>query len=181
MVKKTTKSVKNGAKVAKPAKSKTATKRATTTPPNVTRNPLTPYLSVNDATGAIEWYKKALGAKLVASNPAPGGKIMHAELEVLGSPLYLSDIFPGSDMADPTRAGTSVTMSLWTKNAQKLWDSCVANGAKVTMPYADQFWGDTYGTIRDPYGHAWSFSWKSKLSPKQLEQMRADAMKQFGA
>ena len=174
MAKKTAKPVKKTVK----AKPKTAAKKSTT--PSAARYPLVPYLAVNDAAGAIAWYKKALGAKLVSTQPAPGNKIMHAELKVNGEPLYLADIFPGSDMADPTRAGASVTISLWTKNAQKLWDSCVANGAKVVMPYGDQFWGDTYGVLRDPYGHAWSFSTKSKLNAKQLEQMRAEAMKSFG-
>lgn len=157
-----------------------AGKRATKAPATPARRPLTPYLSVNDAAGAIEWYKKAFGAKVVQTEPGPGGRIMHAELKVAGDTFYLSDIFPGSDVVDPTRAGPSVTMSLWTKNAQKLWDSCVANGAKVTLAYADQFWGDTYGKVLDPYGHSWSFSWKSKLNAKQLEQLRVEAMKTFG-
>lgn len=175
MAKKTAK--KTIAKAKKPA---TKAAKKTNTPASAARYPLVPYLAVNDAAGAIEWYKKALGAKLVEAKPAPGNRIMHAELKVNGEPVYLADIFPGSDMADPTRAGASVTMSLWTKNAQKLFDSCVANGAKVVMPYADQFWGDTYGVLRDPYGHAWSFSTRSKLNAKQLEQLRVEAMKSFG-
>lgn len=176
------KNTKVAKKPVKSTKARTATKKTTkpSTPAAPARYPLVPYLAVNDAAGAIEWYKKALGAKVVSTQPAPGNKIMHAELKVNGSPLYLADIFPGSDMADATRAGSSVTMSLWTKNAQKLWDNCVSNGAKVTMPYADQFWGDTYGTLRDPYGHSWSFSTKSKLNAKQLETLRAEAMKSFG-
>ena len=175
MAKKTTKTTKSTVK----AKPKTAAKKTTNAQAPV-RQPVTPYLSVNDAAGAIEWYKKAFGAKLVSKEPGPNGRIMHAELKVLGSPVYLSDIFPGSDVVDPTRMGASVTMSLWTKNAQKIWESCVANGAKVTMPYADQFWGDTYGKLIDPYGHSWSFSWKSKLSKGDLEKLRVEAMKNFG-
>ena len=166
-------------KTTKPKRA-TAAKRAPTKTAAPARKPLTAYLSVNDAKGAIEWYKKAFGAKVVATEPGPGGRIMHAELKVAGDVFYLSDIFPGSDVVDPTRAGASVTLSLWTKNAQKLWDSCVANGAKVTMPYADQFWGDTYGKVLDPYGHSWAFSWKSKLNAKQLEALRVEAMKAFG-
>lgn len=176
MAKKTTKTT--AAK--RTTKTKTKTAKKTATPPSTLRQPVTPYLSVNDAAGAIEWYKKALGAKVVSTQPGPGGRIMHAELKVLGELVYLSDIFPGADVVDPTRSGPSVTISLWTKNAQKLWDSCVANGAKVTMPYADQFWGDTYGKIIDPYGHSWSFSTKSELNAKQLEQLRVEAMKAFG-
>lgn len=173
MATKTKKTVKKTVK----AKPKRAAKNSTSAP---IRQPLTPYLSVNDAAGAIAWYKKALGAKLLSTEPGPGNRIMHAELKVLGELVYLSDIFPGSDVVDPTRFGPSVTISLWTKNAQKLWDSCVANGAKATMPYADQFWGDTYGKIVDPFGHSWSFSTKSKLNAKQLEQLRVEAMKSFG-
>ena len=142
---------------------------------------LTPYLAVNDAAGAIEWYRKAFSAKEVSRQPAPGNKLMHAHLRIGDSDLFLSDIFPGADVQDPSRVGASVTLHLWTRNAEKLWKSAVENGAKVTMPYDDQFWGDTYGKLTDPYGHSWSFSWKSRLSKAELEQKRVEAMKAFGA
>lgn len=175
MAKKTTKTVKAVKKTAK------AKPKAAKAPAPAPRQALTPYLYVADAAGALAWYKKALNAKVLSTNQGPGNKIMHAELRVIGELVYVADIFPGSDMVDPTRSGMTFTMSIWHKDAKKLFDSCVANGAKVIMPYADQFWGETYGVVRDPHGHSWSFSSRSKLNAKQLEQMRADAMKSFGA
>lgn len=157
---------------AKPAKAKAPARPAPRT--------LTPYLAVTNADEAIGWYKKALGAKLTERNPSPDGKVMHAELRLGDSSFYLSDIFPGSDMADATRTGPTVNMHVTSRNIDKLWQSATQNGAKVTMPLEDQFWGDRYGRIIDPFGHSWAFSWKSKLNKAQLEARRVEAMKQFG-
>lgn len=141
---------------------------------------LTPYLAVNDAAGAIEWYKKVFGAKEFSRQPSPDGKIMHAGLVIGDSQVLLSDIFPGSDLADPTRAGASVNLHVWSPKADKFWANATSNGAKVTMPLADQFWGDRYGKFVDPYGHNWAVSTKSKLSKAQLEKLRVEQMKQWG-
>lgn len=157
--------------------------RKAATPRNGTVNQLrtlTPYLAVNDAAGAIDWYKKAFSAKEIDRQPAPGNKLMHAHLKIGDSDLFLSDIFPDSDVVDPSRAGASVTIHVWTKNVEKFWQNAVANGAKVTMPIDDMFWGDRYGQVADPFGHRWSLSYKSKLPKAVLEAKRVEAMKQFG-
>jgi uncharacterized glyoxalase superfamily protein PhnB len=160
-------------------------KKASRAPRNGTVNQLrtvTPYLAVNDATGAVAWYKKALGAKEIDRQPAPGpgNKLMHAHLKIGDSDLFLSDIFPGSDSVDPTKTGPSVNLHVWSKNVDKLWSSAIANGAKVTMPIDDMFWGDRYGKLIDPYGHSWALSYRSKLSKAELEKKREEAMKGFG-
>lgn len=142
---------------------------------------VTPYLSVGDAAGAIAWYKLAFGAKEVDRQPAPGGKVMHAHLRIGDSDVFLSDIFPGSDLNDPARVGASVSLHVWSRNVDKLWKGAVDNGAKVTMPLDDQFWGDRYGKLVDPHGHSWSLGWKSKLPKAELDRKREAAMQQFAA
>ncbi|MHB8604385.1 MAG: VOC family protein [Thermoplasmatota archaeon] len=141
---------------------------------------VTPYLGVNDAAAALEWYKLAFGAKVGAIQPAPGNKIMHAEFAIGDTKLFLSDIFPGSDMVDAARGGASVNLHILTKDIDKVYAKAVANGAKATMPLDDMFWGDRYGRLIDPFGHSWAFSWKSKLSKKELDAKRAETMKGFG-
>ncbi|HEX2022364.1 MAG TPA: VOC family protein, partial [Candidatus Thermoplasmatota archaeon] len=96
---------------------------------------VTPYLAVNDAAGAIEWYKKVFNAKTVGqAMPAPGGKIMHATIKIGDAILFLSDVFPGSEMQDPTRTGPSVNLNVYHRDADKMWERATANGAKVVMP-----------------------------------------------
>lgn len=142
---------------------------------------LTPYLPVNGAAQAIDWYRKAFGAKEVARQSGPDGKVMHAHLRIGDSDLFLSDIFPGADVQDAARVGPTATVHLWSRNVDKLWQAAVQNGAKATMPLDDQFWGDRYGKLVDPFGHSWSLAWKSKLPKAELERKREEAMKQFGA
>jgi uncharacterized glyoxalase superfamily protein PhnB len=83
-------------------------------------------------------------------------------------------------MQDASRVGASASMHLWSRNADKWWKNATSNGAKVTMPMEDQFWGDRYGKLVDPYGHNWSLAWRSKLNAKELEALRVKAMAQFG-
>lgn len=142
---------------------------------------VTPYLAVGDASAALDWYKKVFGAKEWDRMPGPNGKIMHSTIEIGDSMLFVSDIFPQSDMVDPSRAGASVNLHYYRKDADKVWDRALANGAKVTMPFADQFWGDQYGKVLDPFGHSWAISRQSKLSEKELNKLREQAMAQMGA
>jgi PhnB protein len=121
---------------------------------------LTPYLTVSNAAAAIDFYKKAFGAEEVARHQAPDGKrLMHASLKVLGMDLMLSDDFPehmGRSRTPEAFGGSPVTLHLQTDDVNSLWEKAVAAGAKVTMPLADQFWGDRYGQFTDPFGHSWS-------------------------
>lgn len=141
---------------------------------------VTPYLSITNAANAIEWYKKAFGAKEEARQLGPGGSIMHAALKIGDSSVYMSDLFPGTDMQDPAVAGPSVSLHVYAKNIDKLWNGGVQNGAKVVMPLANQFWGDRYGKLTDPFGHSWSFSYPAKMTKAEKEKMTADAMAQMG-
>lgn len=121
---------------------------------------MTPYLTVSNAAAAIDFYKKAFGAEEIARHAAPDGKrLMHAHLKVMGMDLMLSDDFPehmGRSRTPEAFGGSPVTLHLHTDDVNTLWENAVAAGAKVTMPLADQFWGDRYGQFTDPFGHSWS-------------------------
>ncbi|MES1158797.1 MAG: VOC family protein [Terricaulis silvestris] len=118
---------------------------------------LTPHLTVKGGREAIEFYKKAFGAKVRVMMPGQDGKrLMHAHLIINDSSLMLADDFPEFHDGKAAGAPTGVTLHLQVKNADKVWEKAVAAGAKVRMPLADMFWGDRYGQIMDPFGHTWA-------------------------
>jgi PhnB protein len=133
--------------------------------PAKTQKQVVPYLTVNDGAGAIAFYKKALAAKEIMRMPAEDGKrLMHAQLEVNGHAIYLSDDFPelagGKSRAPSTLGGTPVGMFIQLdvpKDVDKWIARAAKAGAQITMPAADQFWGDRFGVINDPFGHSWQF------------------------
>ena len=117
---------------------------------------VTPYLVLNDASGAIEFYKKAFGAKELTRNLTPDGKILNAQIKIGDSIVMLSDEFPmpGSTIKSPSSLGASTfTMHIYSKNVDKLWEQAVAAGAMVGMPLDNMFWGERYGQLVDPFGH----------------------------
>lgn len=123
------------------------------------RTGLAPYLTIRGGRGAeaIQFYKRAFGAEEVARMPAENSdKLMHAHLKINGSPLLMSDDFPeymgGKEAPEPA----SVTMHLQVDDADRWWKRAVEAGATVKMELADQFWGDRYGQLKDPFGHSWS-------------------------
>ena len=122
---------------------------------------LTPYITIKDARGteALDFYAKAFGAEEVFRNFADDGKrLLHAHIKINGASVMLSDDFPeyrgGTPAPDP--AGT--TLHIQVADADPLWNQAVAAGAEVKMPLADQFWGDRYGQLKDPFGHSWSIA-----------------------
>ena len=166
-------------KTSKAKKAKGAPSRAANAQPKP--RTVTPYLAVNNAVEAIEWYKRALGAKEQDRQLEPSGKVMHASLKIGDSQVFLSDMFPGTDMRDPLNVGGStVYLHVFSKDIQKIWKSAVEAGARVTMPLAVQFWGDRYGKLQDPFGHSWGFSYPAKVNATEKERLRVEAMKQMG-
>ncbi len=140
---------------------------------------VTPHLVVSDAAAAIEFYQKAFGAEEVNRMPGPEGKIMHAAIRIGDSPLMLNDEFPNMGTVGPKAiGGSAVTIHLYVKDADAVWDSATNAGAKVVVPMADMFWGDRYGVIEDPFGHRWSIATHTRdLTP---EQVMEGAQKAFG-
>jgi uncharacterized glyoxalase superfamily protein PhnB len=139
---------------------------------------LTPYLVIRDAAKAIEFYKKAFGAKETFRMPGPGGKIMHAELQIGDSMLMLAEEMPEYGAKSPQALGGSpVNVFLYVEDADKVFNQAVAAGATVTMPLADQFWGDRYGKLADPFGHQWSVAThKEDVAPEEMAKRAAKAM-----
>ena len=163
-------------RTARKAASKT-TRRPSAARPGVPFRTVTPYLTVSDAAGAIDWYKRAFGAKELTRMPAPGGKIMHAELMIGDSRVMLADAFPGGDTREPQAlGGTTSNMHVYHRDVDKLWRQAVAAGAQVTMPLDDQFWGDRYGKLRDPFGYNWALSFKAKMTKQEMERKRQQVM-----
>jgi PhnB protein len=136
-----------------------------------------PYLVVSNAAAAIDFYKNAFGAVELVRHPAPGtDKLMHVHLVVQGGHIFLADDFAsqmGHKSETPESLGGSpVTFHLQVDDADSSWNQAVAAGAEVTMPLADQFWGDRYGQLRDPFGHKWSIG-QTKSVPTQDEIEKA--------
>ncbi len=127
---------------------------------------LTPHLVVRGASNAIDFYRRAFGAEELFRLPGPGGSIMHAEIRIGDSIVMLCEEFPERGAQSPTALGGSpVTLSLYVRNVDASFAQAVAAGAQVRMPVADQFWGDRYGQVVDPFGHVWSLATHVKDVP----------------
>ena len=117
---------------------------------------VTPYLSIRGAAEAIDFYKKAFGAKELMRMPGPEGKLGHAEIGIGGSRLMLSDEYQAMDFLGPqSRGGTTVHLHVYVKDADAVVERAVAAGAKLLRPVENQFYGDRLGTVEDPFGHVW--------------------------
>jgi PhnB protein len=138
-------------------------------------NTVTPYLIVDGAARALEFYKKAFGAQEVMRFDAPGGKIGHAEIRIGNSPIMLADEFPEMDAKGPPAFGGSpVSLHLYVADVDALAKRAVDAGAKLTRPIADQFYGDRLGSVTDPFGHVWHIAThKEDLSAEEMKR-RAD-------
>ncbi|MEE8132301.1 MAG: VOC family protein [Nitrososphaerales archaeon] len=143
---------------------------------------VTPYLVLNGADQAIEFYKKAFDAKEIIRHNMPDGKIMHAQIKIGNSIVMLSDEFEGSAHRSPASLGTStVALHIYVHDVDKLWEQAISAGAKVVVPIDNQFWGERYGQLVDPFGHHWSVSKQIKMSPEEMETKRKAAMTMFAS
>ena len=138
---------------------------------------VTPHLVCAGAAQAIEFYKKAFGAVEEGRIPGSDGKIMHASIRIGGAAVFLVDEMPEWGSLGPKALkGSPVTIHLYVDDADAVVARAVKAGAKVTMPVADQFWGDRYGQLEDPFGHHWSVgTHKRDVSEKEM----AEAMKKM--
>ena len=134
---------------------------------------VTPGLAVRDAAQAIEFYKRALGAKEKGRMPGPDGKIMHADLMIGDSHIMLGE--ENLQMNNPSPQslnGSPVGLYVYVKNSDKAFDQAVNAGASATMPVMDMFWGDRAGMITDPFGHKWWIA-THKRNPSMKEMKKA--------
>jgi PhnB protein len=139
---------------------------------------VTPYLCVDGAAAAIDFYTKVLGAAEKVRMAAPGGKIGHAELSLGDSILMLADEHPEVGFLGPKSVGgTPVTISVYVENVDEVFERAVAQGASAERPIEDQFYGDRTGQFQDPFGHRWHVATHVEdVPPEEMEKRAADAM-----
>jgi uncharacterized glyoxalase superfamily protein PhnB len=137
---------------------------------------ITPHLVIQGAAKAIDFYKRAFGAEELMRMPSPDGTtIGHADLKIGNSRIFVCDECPEMNAHSPAALkGTPVTIHLYVEDCDKVFKQAVSAGAQVTMPLTDMFWGDRYGTLKDPFGHHWSIGTrKENLTPEQIGQRMA--------
>jgi PhnB protein len=140
---------------------------------------VSPHLVVDNAAAAIDFYVKAFSAVELGRVPGPEGKLIHAALQINGSTVLLNDDFPemsgGKSMTPTALGGTPVTIHLTVTDVDAKFQQAVDAGATVVAALEDQFWGDRYGVVRDPFGHQWSLGQPVReVSMEEIEE----AMKQ---
>jgi PhnB protein len=134
---------------------------------------ITPALTCKDAAKAIDFYKKALGAKEIHRMEGPDGKIGHAELQLGDSKFMLNDEFPGmaSGPDSKTKSGPSSYLFIYTEDVDTTFNKAVSAGCQVTMPLQNQFWGDRFGKFVDPFGHHWGMAQHVEdVAPAEMER-----------
>ncbi len=143
---------------------------------------VTPYLSVNGAAAAIEFYTQVFGATERMRMPGPGDTVGHAELELGDSVIMLADEAPDIGFRSPkTLGGTPVIVSVYVEDVDAVVERAVAAGATVTMPVDDMFWGDRYGKVTDPFGHEWEIATHTEdLTPEEMQRRGEEFMASMG-
>ncbi|HXV45794.1 MAG TPA: VOC family protein [Nitrososphaera sp.] len=133
---------------------------------------ITPGLAVRNAAEAIDFYKKALGAKEKMRMPGPDGKVMHAELQIGDSSIMLGEENVQMNHLSPLSLnGSPVGLYVYVSDADKVFDQAIRVGATAAMPMMDQFWGDRAGMITDPFGHKWWIAThRRNLTPKEMKK-----------
>jgi PhnB protein len=137
---------------------------------------VTPYLIVDGAAKALDFYKKAFNAKEIMRMEGPDGKIGHAEIRIGDSPIMLADEHPEMGFRGPrTLGGAAVGICLYVEDVDGMTECAIAAGAKVLRAVQDQFYGDRSGTVEDPFGHVWTISThKEDLSEEEIRKRAAN-------
>jgi PhnB protein len=142
---------------------------------------VTPYLVQKDTRRALEFYRKAFGAETHTTMPGPGGKMMHAEVKIGDSMVFMSDEWPdmAPDLKAPQTAGcVTGTMFLYVPDVDAAFKRAVDAGAKVVMPPADMFWGDRFAKLTDPFGHHWGLATHVEdVPPAEMPKRQAEWQK----
>jgi PhnB protein len=142
---------------------------------------ITPSLTLNDAAGAIEFYKRAFGAQELSRMSAPQGKIGHAEIKIGDSIMMLSDEMPGGGKSAKAIGGSPVTIYLYVEDVDAVYKKAESAGAKTEMPPTDMFWGDRFAKLTDPYGHSWALAThKEDVAPEEMTKRSKAFMEKMG-
>jgi len=144
---------------------------------------VTPYLSIEGATGALEFYKRAFNATEMFRLPTPTGEIGHADIIIGDSHIMLSDPCEESPIPSPqVLGGSSVGLHVYVEDVDAIFAQAVNAGAKEVKPVEDQFYGDRTGTLEDPFGHIWFLAThKEELTPEEINKRAETLFKQGNA
>jgi len=139
---------------------------------------VTPYLHVDGASKAIEFYRTVFGAKERMRLAAPGGRIGHAELEIGNSMIMLADEHPEMNIRGPKSVGgTPVTVLVYVEDVDRAFERALKAGAKELRPVQNQFYGDRSGQFEDPFGHQWNVATHVEdVSPDEMAKRAAKLM-----
>lgn len=131
---------------------------------------VTPYLTIRNVPEALEFYQKAFGATTLFTMPMPDGKIVHAEMKIGNAIIMMSEENPDWGSLSPlSLGGNGSSIMLYVPDCDAVHAQAIAAGATEYMPQTDQFWGDRYGMVKDPYGHSWSIAThKEDVSPEEM-------------
>jgi PhnB protein len=137
----------------------------------------TPFLTVDNGPKALDFYKRAFGAKEVMRMEGPDGKIGYAEIQIGDSRITLSDEFSNMNKSAKALGGSPVAIMLYVEDADTLFKQAVGAGAKEVQPMKDQFFGDRTGSVTDPFGHRWYVCTHIEdVSPAELKRRTAEVM-----
>ena len=138
-------------------------------------NSITAHLNVKGAEGYVDFLKRAFNAVEVSRSPGPGGKLMHAQMRIGDSMIMFADDFSEEFHMPPFVQGNfPFVLQLYVPDADATWAQALAAGCEVKFPMADQFWGDRYGQVKDPFGFVWAIATrKEDLTPEQMQQRAA--------
>jgi PhnB protein len=138
---------------------------------------ITPGLTCKNAAEAIALYKKAFGATERSRMAGPDGRIMHAEIQIGDSMIFLADEFGGMSAAPPPGSLPSQSLYLYVEDVDATYKQAVAAGCQAAMPVSDMFWGDRFGKVVDPYGHHWSLATHTEdVAPAEMERRSTEWM-----
>ncbi|NUS55154.1 MAG: VOC family protein [Streptomycetaceae bacterium] len=137
---------------------------------------ITPYICVDGAAAAIDFYVAVLGAVEQVRMAGPDGRIGHADIQLGDGIVMLADEFPDMDFRSPKSiGGTAVTLHVYVEDADAVFAAAIAKGAKAVRPVADQFYGDRSGQFEDPFGHRWNIATHVEDVPPDEMARRAEA------
>lgn len=138
---------------------------------------VTPYLIINGASDAIDFYKRAFGAIELFRMPQPDGKVGHAEIKIGNSHVMLADEHPTMGYKSPaTLGGSPVSLMIYVEDVDNVFNQAIAAGGKEEKPLQNQFYGDRSGTLTDPFGHVWHISTHIEdVSPEEMDKRMAAA------
>ncbi|WCD89439.1 hypothetical protein KPP03845_105860 [Streptomyces xanthophaeus] len=144
---------------------------------------VTPYLCVDGAAAAIDFYVSVLGARERMRMAAPGGRIGHAELELGSSVIMLADEHPDIGFRSPKSVGgTPVTLHVYVEDVDAVFLAALARGATGLRPLRDEFYGDRTGQFEDPFGHRWSIATHIEdVPPDEMERRSEEAGRAMGS